>query len=78
MEGCHVKAVLSENNEIREHFTRNEGVIEINRKEPASGRGTGIPGFLKRWKKNYPRKSGSKRRKSRELYLQHVKDCLMK
>ena len=46
MEGCHVKAVLSENNEIREHFTRNEGVIEINRKEPASGRGKGIPGFL--------------------------------
>jgi hypothetical protein len=50
MEECHVKAVLSENNEIREHFTRNEGVIEINRKEPASGRGKGIPGFLKKRK----------------------------
>ena len=48
MEECHVKAVLSENNEIREHFTRNEGVIEINRKEPASGRGKGIPGFLEK------------------------------
>ena len=73
-----LRQFFRKNNEIRDHFTRNEGVIEINRKEPASGRGKGIPGFLKRWKKNYPRKSGNKRRKSRELYLQHVKGCLMR
>ena len=48
MERCHVKAVLPENDEIRDPFTRNEGVMKIDRKEPASGRGKGIPGFLKR------------------------------
>lgn len=46
MEGCHAEAVLPENDEIDDSFTRNERVIEIDRKEPASGRGKGIPGFL--------------------------------
>ena len=76
MEGCNVKAVLPENDEIRDPFTRNEGVVKISRKEPASGRGKGIPGFLKRWKKIYPQKSGSNRKKNRELYLRQSKAAL--
>ena len=47
MEGCNVEAIQQKNDEVLNPFTRNEGVVKIDRKEPASGRGKGIPGFLK-------------------------------
>ena len=47
MERCNVKAVQQKNDEVLTPFTCNEGVVKKDRKEPASGRGKGIPGFLK-------------------------------
>ena len=47
MERCNVKAIQQKNDEVLTPFTCNEGVVKKDRKEPASGRGKGIPGFLK-------------------------------